>query len=64
MKSLERPQSWEATLADMRHQYATATDETLQEELQRKIAGLEKAIFMRSSLSVAASPKGKMEFSL
>lgn len=25
MKSLARPQSWEATLGDMRHQYATAT---------------------------------------
>jgi len=64
MKIIPKSQPWEATLADLRHQYATLTDDAGREAVQRKITSLEKAISLRDSLSAEKTPKGKVEFSL
>lgn len=64
MKRIPKSAPWEATLADLRHQYAAAVDDNEREVLQGKITSLERAIAIRNGLSASTSPKGSMQFSL
>jgi hypothetical protein len=64
MRKLEKSKSWDVILSGLKSQLESLDPDQDGRDLRDKIARLEQAIAIRSSLSASETPKGKMEFGI